>query len=311
MREFNPQVRVDQWLQYQTSTHGKRMASGETRVATCSDCHGAHGIRPVDDPRAPVAPSNITSTCGRCHGDAVRMAAFGRKPTAPQDWSASVHAAALLKRGDTSAPTCAVCHGSHGAAPPGMDSVINVCSQCHVREAELFRASPKRVIFDALGQAECLVCHGNHRIEPPADHWVGTGQGAVCEQCHDGTGDSGAAIGRMRRSLDNLAGAVAAADTVLTTAERAGMLVDEGRQALREARQQQVQTRVLTHGFVADPFEKSASGGIAAATRARDAGEAALRELRVRHLGLGVSSLLVLAFLATLWVKIKRLPPFD
>ena len=144
MKGFDPQVRVDQYAQYLTSTHGKRMASGETGTATCSDCHGAHGIRRVRDARSSVAPVNVAETCAKCHADPVRMAAFNREPTPFKDWSASVHAAALLKRGDASAPTCSTCHGSHGATPPGVTQVANVCAQCHIREAELFRASPKK-----------------------------------------------------------------------------------------------------------------------------------------------------------------------
>jgi cytochrome c553 len=62
MRKFDPQVRVDQYLQYQTSTHGKRMAEGDGRVATCTDCHNAHGVRRVRDAQSPVAPLNVVAT---------------------------------------------------------------------------------------------------------------------------------------------------------------------------------------------------------------------------------------------------------
>jgi predicted CXXCH cytochrome family protein len=308
MQRFDPQVRVDQFLQYQTSTHGRRMAAGETRVATCTDCHGAHGVTRVRDARAPVAPLNVTATCARCHGDPARMKPLGRNAAPPADWAASVHAAALIERGDTSAPTCAACHGSHGATPPGITSVANVCAQCHLREAELFRASPKKDIFDAIGQAECLVCHDNHRIQPPADHWVGVQEGAVCAQCHDASGDSARTIGTMRQALDGLAAAVAAADVSLARAERAGMLVDDGRLALRAAREQQVQARVLVHAFAAEPFAAAAADGAASARQALDAGEAASRELQVRRTGLGVATLLIIAFLVTLWIRIRRLP---
>jgi predicted CXXCH cytochrome family protein len=309
MRTFDPQVRVDQYLQYQTSTHGRRMAAGEVRVATCTDCHGAHGVTRVADARSPVAPLNVTMTCARCHGDAGRMAAFGRDGAPPVDWSASVHATALLKRGDTSAPTCIACHGSHGATPPGVASVANVCAQCHVREAELFRASPKKDIFDAIGQAECLACHNNHRIESPADAWVGLQEGAVCAQCHDASSDSGKAVVGIREQLDRLSTAVSNADALLTRAERAGMPVDEGRLMLQEAREHQVQSRALVHAFALAPFGKTATEGQSAARTAHEAGEAAMRELDVRRRGLGVATLLVLAFLATLWMKIRRLPP--
>lgn len=308
MRRFDPQVRVDQFLQYQTSTHGTRMAAGDARVATCTDCHGTHGVKRIADPRSPVAPLNVPTTCGRCHGDAARMAPFGRDSAPPTDWSASVHASALLKRGDTSAPTCASCHGSHGATPPGVSSVANVCAQCHLREAELFRASPKQPIFDAIGQAECLVCHGNHRIEPPADAWVGLEEGAVCAQCHDQTTNGAQTIRDIRQELVRLSAALSEAEALLTRAERAGMLVDEGRTVLREAREHQVQSRVLVHAFAAAPFAETAAAGVASAQRAHAAGEAALQELQVRRRGLAVATLLVLAFLVTLGLKIRRLP---
>jgi predicted CXXCH cytochrome family protein len=308
MRKFDPQVRVDQFAQYQTSTHGRRMAAGETRVATCTNCHGAHGVLRVRDTRSPVAPANVAATCGRCHGDGALMTAFGHDASPPAEWAGSVHARALVERGDLSAPTCNSCHGSHGATPPGVASVANVCAQCHVRQASLFRASPKQAIFEAIGQGECLVCHGNHRIESPADHWIGLTEGAVCIQCHDGSGVSGATIAEMRRKLDQLQGSVTDADQLLTRAELAGMLVDDGRLALRDAREHQVQSRVLIHAFAPGPVSEAVDQGLAAAGRARAAGDGAMRELDTRRRGLAVSTLLVLGFLITLWMKIRSLP---
>jgi predicted CXXCH cytochrome family protein len=78
MKTFAPQVRVDQYAQYQTSVHGRQMAKGETRVATCSDCHHAHGIVAVRDTRSPVTPPHVAQTCARCHADPARMTPFNR-----------------------------------------------------------------------------------------------------------------------------------------------------------------------------------------------------------------------------------------
>jgi predicted CXXCH cytochrome family protein len=308
MQKFDPQVRVDQFLQYQTSVHGKRMAGGDERVATCSDCHGTHGVKRIRDARAPVAPLNVTATCARCHGDEARMKPYGRDAAPPTDWAASVHATALLERGDTSAPTCAACHGSHGATPPGVASVANVCSQCHVREAELFRASPKREIFDAIGQPECLVCHSNHRIRPPADTWVGLAEPAVCAQCHDDASGGAAAIREVRRGLDRVAATISSAEATLLRAEQAGMLVDDGRGALREARQHHIQSRVLVHAFAVPPFSGHVQQGLASAEQASRVGEQALRDLQTRRRGLAVATLVILGFLATLGWKIRSLP---
>jgi predicted CXXCH cytochrome family protein len=308
MRQFDPQVRTDQYAQYLTSAHGKAMVSGEARVATCSDCHGAHGVSRVKDPRSPVAPLNAAKTCAQCHGNTELMKSFGHEGTAFADWSTSVHATALLKRGDTSAPTCNTCHGSHGATPPGVTEIANVCSQCHVREAELFTASPKKAIFDAIGQAQCLVCHSNHAIHQPTDTLIGLTEPAVCATCHDATTNGAQTIVNVRQGLDALGTSIESARTVVDRAEHAGMLVDEARVALQDAREQQIQARVLVHAFAPKPFTDVATRGTNAAQRAQHAGEQALEELQVRRRGLAVAALLILGFLVTLGWKIRRLP---
>ncbi len=309
MHRFNPGTRVDQYAHYLTSTHGKRMSGGETRVATCSDCHGTHGVRRVSDPTSPVAPAQVAKTCAKCHADASRMAAFGREATPPADWSASVHAAALLERGDTSAPTCSTCHGSHGATPPGIDSVVAVCAQCHVRETELYRASPKKAIFETIGEKECIACHSNHRIAKPDDTWVGLTEPAVCAKCHDETTGGASAIKSVRSTLDRLQQRETQASALLQRAEESGMLVDDGRAALRDAREHQIHARVLVHAFAEKPFQPMASQGLADAARAEQVARDAMRELRVRRTGLLVAALFVAALLGTLWLKIRSLPP--
>jgi predicted CXXCH cytochrome family protein len=309
MRKFDPQVRVDQYSQYLTSAHGRSMLKGETRVATCSDCHSSHAVVRVRDARSPVAPLNAARTCAQCHGDAARMKPFGKAATVFTDWSSSVHANALLKRGDTSAPTCNTCHGSHGATPPGVTEVANVCAQCHVREAENFKAGPKKAIFDGMGQAECLVCHGNHAIRPPTHEMIGITQGAVCADCHDAASNGAATIKKFRDGLEGLTATINAARQVVERAEHAGMLVEDGHVALREATEQFVQARVAIHTFRDEPFVETAGTGLAAAQRAERAGHDALEELQKRRRGLAVATLLIVGFLLTLWIKIRRLPP--
>jgi len=218
---------------------------------------------------------------------------------------------ALLKRGDTSAPTCSTCHGSHGAVPPGVNQIANVCSQCHVREADLFRASPKKAIFETIGQAECLVCHSNHRIEHPQDAWIGITAGAVCAICHDSSTNGSQTVIQVRQQLDALSAAITAADVVLTRADRAGMLVDEGRAAFQEAHEQQINARVMVHAFAAGPFNDVAVRGLAAASRAETSGNQALQEVQYRRRGLAVATILILGFLVTLGFKIRSLPSDD
>ena len=308
MRKFDPQVRVDQLSQYLTSAHGRAQAKGETRVATCSDCHSSHAVVRVRDARSPVAPLNVAKTCSQCHGDPARMTAFGHDAKVFADWSSSVHANALLARGDTSAPTCNTCHGSHGATPPGITEVANVCAQCHVREAQNFTLGPKKAIFDAMGQAECLVCHGNHAIQPPSHKMIGVTEGTVCATCHDAASNGAATIKIFREGIEGLDTAMNGARAVVDRAEQAGMLVEDARVALREAREQYVQSRVAIHTFRDAPFREIAGKGLDAAQRAERAGRAALDDLQNRRRGLAIATLFIVGFLATLWVKIRRLP---
>jgi predicted CXXCH cytochrome family protein len=309
MRKYAPQVRVDQYAQYLTSVHGQQMTAGNDSVATCSDCHHPHGVLPVADARAPVAPANVAATCGRCHADPARMEPFKRSPDIPAEWAKSVHAEALLVRGDRSAPTCNTCHGSHGATPPGVDAVVNVCAQCHVREAELFGASKKHEIFQSIGQADCLVCHSNHRIERPNDAWIGLTAPALCATCHDDTTDSGKTITLVAQGFGELARQTSAAASVLERATTAGMLVDDGAAALRAANEAHIRMRVLVHAFAAPPFSETLNEGLKAAASARTVGDQAMAELQFRRKGLGIATLLIVGFLATLFLKIRRLPP--
>lgn len=308
MKKFAPQVRVDQYAQYQTSVHGKQMAKGETRVATCSDCHHAHGIVPVRDTRSPVAPPHVAQTCARCHADAARMTPFNRSPDIPSDWSQSVHAEALLKRGDSSAPTCSTCHGSHGATPPGAESVANICAQCHVREAELFKKSKKADLFKSMGTGDCLTCHSNHHIEHPQASWIGLDDKAICSTCHDDKMPGAAVITSVRKGFDDLQGRLASAQDVLDRAETAGMLVEDGKLALHNAAEAHVRMRVLVHTFAGPPFDEVLKEGVTAADQAHTIGTDAMNELQYRRRGLAVATIVILGFLATLFVKIRKLP---
>ena len=198
MKRFRPDARIDQEREYWTSQHGLLLATGDTNVATCTNCHGVHGIRRSADPESTVYPTRVAETCSTCHSDAERMAGYVTDAGQPlpidqhSQWRGSVHAAAMFERDDLTAPTCNDCPGNHGAAPPGLDSVTFVCGQCHGREADLFRGSPKHAGFEAhneylvdAAEEGCPACH-----EPPEPQaWVtGIRHFGECTSCHDNHG---------------------------------------------------------------------------------------------------------------------------
>ncbi|MGH9366716.1 MAG: cytochrome c3 family protein, partial [Thermoanaerobaculia bacterium] len=165
MKQFNPSLRIDQLAEYRSSGHGKKLATGDATVAQCASCHGAHGILPVKDSRSPVSRTKIAQTCNRCHGDAALMASHKLPSDIYAKYSKSVHARAREK-GDLSAPTCNSCHGNHGAVPPEVGSVANVCGTCHAVFADKFKLSPHWEAFKDMGLPGCVTCHENHEILP-------------------------------------------------------------------------------------------------------------------------------------------------
>lgn len=52
---------------FQDSYHGLALRTGTLKVANCASCHGVHDIRPSKDPLSQIHPSNLASTCGKCH----------------------------------------------------------------------------------------------------------------------------------------------------------------------------------------------------------------------------------------------------
>ena len=49
---------------------GKVYQLGYLQAARCSDCHGAHNIYKMDNPKSTISPRNIVKTCQKCHEDA-------------------------------------------------------------------------------------------------------------------------------------------------------------------------------------------------------------------------------------------------
>ena len=306
MHRFKPQQRVDQLALYQTSTHGKRLAAGDKAVANCVDCHSVHNIREVRDPLSPVHPLRLPETCARCHADAAHMAPYKIETNQFQEYRQSVHWAALSKRGDLSAPNCASCHGNHGATPPQVASVAEVCGTCHVLFEQMYNKSPHQPVFAAMGAGGCVVCHGNHGIKAPGIQML-AGSGAVCAQCHDATSAGGVAAAEMARELTRLDTALNRSDEILNRARDSGMEVSEALLRQMEGREALVKARVAVHAFQAAAVAGPVKEGLAVAAETRRAGERALEDRNRRRIGLALSLVTILITMCGLWMAIRSL----
>ena len=186
---------------YQQSVHGRAIANGNDKAASCVDCHNAHEVLGANDPKSPIFKFNIPQTCGKCHGDVTKV------------YVASVHGKSIA-RGNDKSPVCTDCHGIH-LIKPHIDPTSSVaaqniarttCGQCHgnVQLTKEFGISGARVksyeqsyhgLAKRLGSAEaanCASCHGVHNILPQEDpkSTIHTASlAATCGKCHPGATD--------------------------------------------------------------------------------------------------------------------------
>ncbi|HET8577761.1 MAG TPA: cytochrome c3 family protein [Methylomirabilota bacterium] len=308
MKRYNPSLRVDQLAEYATSIHGRRLRElGDTKVATCVGCHPAHSIRPPSDAKSSVHPLRVAETCGRCHGDAKYMADYKIPTDQLQKYKSSIHWKTMSVKGDLSAPTCNKCHGNHGAVPPGINWVGNVCGQCHTVMADLFKKSVHSRAFERMGNPGCATCHDNHGIQEATDEMLGLGDKAVCAGCHTAEDKGGKSASEMRTLIDSLGAESQKARAILFQAERAGMEVSQAQFDLNGAREALVKARTAIHAFKVDAVKKEVEPGLAISAKAYSRGVRAMEELGFRRKGLAVSLVIIVALIGGLVVKIRQI----
>ncbi len=307
MRPYNPQARVDQYTEYLTSVHGKKYQTGDPNVATCTDCHGVHGILAVKNPSSPVYATNVAATCGRCHADPKKMASYGIPTDQMELYVKSVHGTALIKNRDLAAPTCNSCHGNHGATPPGVNSVANVCGQCHVIQWDMFNKSPHKKAFAEASLPACVTCHEHHGIKKTSDDMLGTEQSTICVNCHDKDSKGYTAAAEMKTDIVRLRNNLDSAGELLHRAETAGMEVSRPIYDLAEGRDRLVLARVNVHYFDVAALRKVLDEGEAIAHSSQQSGNKALAALAYRRKGLAVSVVIRLVMSSLLLLKIREI----
>lgn len=174
---------------FREGAHGRALAGGSDAAATCTSCHGAHGVEPADGERALTARSHVAALCGTCHADRERLGgardgALGGTELRTEvvaEYEASVHGRAV-REGDPSAPTCVSCHGPHQNAA-GTSATL-ACATCHLEVRVAFDEGPHAEAFARLGFADCAECHGSHAVEPASAALL-VGLEATCLGCHD------------------------------------------------------------------------------------------------------------------------------
>jgi hypothetical protein len=178
------------------SVHQKALAGGNQEAAVCTDCHGAHDVRAIDEAQR----SSIPHTCERCHS-----AIYGA-------YRESVHGAALIDEGNPDVPSCIDCHGVHNVQGPSTGPFHlfspTVCARCHADPELMTRYGLSTEILDTYvsdfhgttvllfeklapdqetNKPVCIDCHGVHdiqRVDDPNSTVIQQNLLVTCRRCH-------------------------------------------------------------------------------------------------------------------------------
>jgi len=241
-------IPADQYALYLTSQHGRRLAKGDESVAVCTDCHGVHEIRHKNDPKSSVFARNVPMTCGRCHGAPPPGSPEGAPAVAGSpfaDYQAGIHGQAFLQQANDAAPTCASCHGSHGATPPGVGDVDKVCGQCHATARGYYREGPHARAMRAGNGPECANCHGNHRIARADVSLLDT----ACSACHAADSEMIKVAGGMKALIVGAEEEIGHAHAAIVRAAAIPLYVDDYNARLEEAHTALVQASPVVHAL--------------------------------------------------------------
>jgi predicted CXXCH cytochrome family protein len=183
----------------QDSMHAQAAAAGNLNAPICTDCHGAHNVRPPDQPRA-----HISEICGQCHTQIF------------DQYKNSVHGAALIQQDNPDVPVCTDCHGVHNIHDPRTDQfrveTPELCAGCHANQQMMAKYSLDAQVYKLYklswhgvdvslykaswpnlwhNSAVCTDCHGIHNILSTNDPNSSVNPKnllATCQQCHPSAG---------------------------------------------------------------------------------------------------------------------------
>jgi cytochrome b subunit of formate dehydrogenase/uncharacterized protein with PIN domain len=189
--------------QFSDSLHGKAMERGDNLAPRCRNCHGYHDILPVSNPGSKVSPLNIPYVCGSCHSESspVQIQREIHQDHIIENYSESIHAEGLFKKGLSVSATCVSCHSAHQIlahtdprSSISKGNITGTCLKCHgqiesvhrkVINGELWEKRPqsipvcvdchqphkaRKVFYDqGVADKDCLMCHGKKEITAAGD----------------------------------------------------------------------------------------------------------------------------------------------
>ncbi len=296
---------TDQLDQYWQSQHGQALLEGDTKVATCFDCHDGHRVLEIGDPASEVYPLNEPEMCARCHSDETFMAEYDIPTNQFELYRDSVHGLALLQRQELRAPSCSTCHGTHGAAPPGFEEVANVCGRCHSATEDYYLQGAHRRGMMVEAAPRCVTCHGRYDVPPATrDLFLGTDE-RHCGSCHPPGSDTAGEVQAMYEALTQADEAFERAEALIAEAVEMRLIMAEEEELLAQARTPLIESRALQHNVRLEEVETKAEESLEASQQVQSAAREKLEELDTRRLAMVIVLAVILVTVVAL-VLIKR-----
>jgi cytochrome b subunit of formate dehydrogenase len=177
---------------YDASVHGQGLSlAGLLVTATCSSCHGDHGIFPAADERSKLHVTKVAETCSSCHRfirERLQKSIHGRDNGLGQVTDSPAPGGHVSRT-----PNCIDCHQGHDQPNPATArfrrELSSRCGDCHDNLQQQYGLSLHGELTD-LGYgpaANCSDCHGDHDVLPvsdPASAVSSVNRLATCQKCH-------------------------------------------------------------------------------------------------------------------------------
>lgn len=206
------------------------------------------------------------------------------------------------------APNCATCHGIHGARPPGIDEVVNVCGNCHQDVYRSFVGGPHGEAVKEAGEPKCVDCHGNHMNRNYGlSMFEGEGPGR-CGFCHERGSEEYEKGQSIKQTLSDIHDRMGELERREEEEKRSGMAVTKLMDALSKIRTQYVGMIPKTHSVdpeLLSPYVSEVEDQIHIA-REELKKIRSLKKRRKRKAGVGITFLLILAGLFVVKLKAVR-----
>jgi hypothetical protein len=248
---------------------------------------------------------NVPALCGSCHANVELMKPYAIPTNQYELYQKSVHGVALLERQDLRAPSCATCHGTHGAAPPGFQEVANVCGSCHTATQDYYLKS--KHASGAAGTPKCVTCHGRYDVEKPSEAMFEGSGPRQCGSCHAGDSPYAADIQGLTANLNDAASAVDQAQAAIELAAGSALIVAPEEEKLAEAKTELITARAAQHTSILDDVKAHTDKATTKSKEIIADADKAMGDSIFRREVMGIGLAIMALAIGSLWIVRREL----